>query len=165
MDHPLPFRENIVSFLVRRLATSSLEPTSRTILLPRAMLLLQKMVTPSGWSDVIVELNFFSHALEQVYVLHTSHLWNANATIQTELDSEPHLNQALSAAKVLQVVAADKDDAWYLANATILQSLVRKDLTTDDHGLHDALHPIFEHLLQLFPLPDTRFLFFLCSIC
>ncbi|KAG1738052.1 hypothetical protein EDD22DRAFT_761209, partial [Suillus occidentalis] len=58
------------------------------------------MVAPSGWSDVIVKLNFFSHALEQ-----------------TELDSEPHLNQALSAAKVLQVVTADKDDAWYLANA------------------------------------------------
>ncbi|KAG2042802.1 hypothetical protein BDR03DRAFT_1058663 [Suillus americanus] len=133
---PLPFRESIVSFLVR-LATSPLEPTSRTILLPRALSLLQKMVAPSGWSDVTVKLNFFSRALEQ-----------------TELDSEPHLNQALSAAKVLQVVAADKDDAWYLANATILQSLVRKGLTTDDPGLHDALHPIFEHLLQLFPLPD-----------
>ncbi|KAG2141739.1 uncharacterized protein EDB93DRAFT_1329829 [Suillus bovinus] len=133
---PLPFRESIVSFLVR-LATSPLEPTSRTILLPRALSLLQKMVAPSGWSDVTVKLNFFSRALEQ-----------------TELDSEPHLNQALSAAKVLQVVAADKDDAWYLANATILQSLVRKGLMTDDPGLHDALHPIFEHLLQLFPLPD-----------
>ncbi|KAG1820144.1 uncharacterized protein BJ212DRAFT_1266107 [Suillus subaureus] len=133
---PLPFRESIVSFLVR-LATSPLEPTSRTILLPRALSLLQKMVAPSGWSDVTVKLNFFSRALEQ-----------------TELDSEPHLNQALSAAKVLQVVAADKDDAWYLANSTILQSLVRKGLTTDDPGLHDALHPIFEHLLQLFPLPD-----------
>jgi transformation/transcription domain-associated protein len=150
---PLPFRESIVSFLVR-LATSPLEPTSRTILLPRALSLLQKMVAPSGWSDVTVKLNFFSRALEQVHAACASHLWNANATVQTELDSEPHLNQALSAAKVLQVVAADKDDAWYLANATILQSLVRKGLTTDDPGLHDALHPIFEHLLQLFPLPD-----------
>jgi transformation/transcription domain-associated protein len=150
---PLPFRESIVSFLVR-LATSPLEPTSRTILLPRALLLLQKMVAPSGWSDVTVKLNFFSRALEQVYVLHTPYLLDANTTVKTELDSEPHLNQALSAAKVLQVVAADKDDAWYLANATILQSLVRKGLTTDDPGLHDALHPIFEHLLQLFPLPD-----------
>ena len=67
---------------------------------------------------------------------------------------EPQLNQALSAAKVLQVVTTDKDDSWYTVNATILQSLVRKGLVTDEQGLHDALHPIFERLLRLFPLPD-----------
>ncbi|KAF8138723.1 FAT domain-containing protein [Boletus edulis] len=133
---PLSFRESIVSFLVR-LATATLDPPVRTVLVPRALTLLQQMVASSGWPDVTVKLNYFSRALEQI-----------------DLDSEPQLNQALSAAKVLQVVTADKDDDWYIANSTILQSLVRKGLVTDEQGLHDALHPIFERLLRLFPLPD-----------
>ncbi|KAG9317678.1 hypothetical protein JVU11DRAFT_1890 [Chiua virens] len=133
---PLSFRESIVSFLVR-LATATLEPQVRAVLVPRALALLQQMVASAGWSDVTVKLNYFSRALEQI-----------------DLDSEPQLNQALSAAKVLQVVATDKDDDWYTVNATILQSLVRKGLVTDEPGLHDALHPIFERLLRLFPLPD-----------
>jgi len=69
------------------------------------------------------------------------------------LNSEPFLGQALSAARVLQVIAADKPDSWYVANATTLQKLIRKGLVTDDHGLHDALHPIFDRLIRLFPLP------------
>ncbi|KAG6332834.1 hypothetical protein ID866_6255 [Astraeus odoratus] len=133
---PLAFRETIVSFLVR-LATAALEAPVKIVLVPRALALLQQMVASTGWSDVTVKLNYFSRTLEQI-----------------ELDSENHLNQALSAAKVLQVVASDKDDAWYISNATILQSLVRKGLVTDEPGLHDALHPIFERLLRMFPLPD-----------
>ncbi|KAF9222005.1 FAT-domain-containing protein [Gyrodon lividus] len=133
---PLAFRESIVSFLVR-LATATLDQPVKSVLVPRALALLQQMVASSGWSDVTVKLNYFSRALEQI-----------------DLDSEAHLNQALSAGKVLQIVATDKDDSWYIANATILQSLMRKGLVTDEPGLHDALHPIFEHLLRLFPLPD-----------
>ena len=62
---PLSFRESIVSFLVR-LATATLEPQVKTILVPRALTLLQQMVASSGWSDVTVKLNYFSRALEQV---------------------------------------------------------------------------------------------------
>jgi transformation/transcription domain-associated protein len=72
---------------------------------------------------------------------------------QIELNSEAILAQALSAARVLQVIAADKPDSWYISNATIIQKLVRKGLLTDDHALHDALHPVFDRLIQLFPLP------------
>ncbi|KAH7909445.1 hypothetical protein BJ138DRAFT_1066999 [Hygrophoropsis aurantiaca] len=134
---PLAFRETIVSFLLRLATAPLVEQAARNLLVPRALALLQQMVGPSGWGDVTVKLNYFSRSLEQI-----------------ELDSEQHLNQALSSARVLQVVASDKDDAWYTANATILQSLVRKGLVTDEPGLHDALYPIFEHLLRLFPLPD-----------
>ncbi|KAI6119305.1 FAT domain-containing protein, partial [Pisolithus croceorrhizus] len=133
---PLAFRETIVSFLVR-LATAPLDPQCKNSLVSRALVLLRQMVAPTGWSDVTVKLNYFSRTLEQL-----------------ELDSESHLNQALSTAKVLQVVTGDKDDAWYTANATILQSLVRKGLITDESELHDTLHPIFDRLLRLFPLPD-----------
>jgi len=35
----------------------------------------------------------------------------------------------------------------------VLQQLVRKGLTTDDASLHDALHPIFDRLVKLYPLP------------
>lgn len=62
---PLSFRESIVSFLVR-LATATLEPPVKTVLVPRALTLLRQMVAPSGWSDVTVKLNYFSRALEQV---------------------------------------------------------------------------------------------------
>ena len=54
---------------------------------------------------------------------------------------------------MLQVVATDKPDSWYLANATILQKLVQKGMVTDDHGLHDTLYPLFDRLSRLFPLP------------
>ncbi|KAI6164899.1 hypothetical protein EDD17DRAFT_1802323 [Pisolithus thermaeus] len=140
---PLAFRETIVSFLVR-LATAPLDPQCKNSLVSRALVLLRQMVAPTGWSDVTVKLNYFSRTLEQVRYVQ----------VNLELDSESHLNQALSTAKVLQVVTGDKDDAWYTANATILQSLVRKGLITDESELHDTLHPIFDRLLRLFPLPD-----------
>lgn len=62
---PLAFRETIVSFLVR-LATASLDPPAKTVLVPRALVLLQQMVASTGWSEVTVKLNYFSRALEQV---------------------------------------------------------------------------------------------------
>ena len=65
---PLAFRETIVSFVVR-LATAPLDPPVRTVLIPRALALLQQMVASTGWSDVTVKLNYFSRALEQVCCL------------------------------------------------------------------------------------------------
>ncbi|TFK75868.1 hypothetical protein BDN72DRAFT_954419 [Pluteus cervinus] len=132
---PLVFRESMVSYLVR-LATIPQEPSPRNTLGPRALTLLQQMISPTGWTDVTVGLRFFSRALEQ-----------------GDLTAEPGLSQALTSAKVLQVVAAQKPDAWYTANATVLQSLIRKGMTSDDHNLQDALHPICDKLVQLYPLP------------
>ena len=80
----------------------------------------------------------------------------SNLTIpQTELSSDIAISQALGAAKVLQVVAADKDDSWFADtdNAAILSRLVRKGMVADDANLHDALHPVFHRLIKLFPLP------------
>ncbi|KAF8076441.1 hypothetical protein FPV67DRAFT_1558921 [Lyophyllum atratum] len=135
---PLGFRENMVSYLVR-LATIPHEPATRTTLVPRALALLQLLVGPKGWTDVTVGLRFFSRALEQ-----------------NELVNEQALTQALASAKVLQVIAAEQDDAWFIANAPILQKLVRKGLVTEDYGLNDALHPIFDQLIRLFPLPKEE---------
>jgi transformation/transcription domain-associated protein len=61
----------------------------------------------------------------------------------------------LPSAKVLQIVATDKPDSWYTdsENAAILQKLVRKGLLCDDVAVQDALHPIFDRLVHLFPLP------------
>lgn len=132
---PLAFRENMVSYLVR-LATTHHEQSTRGAVLPRALSLLQTLVGPNGWTDVTVGLRFFSRLLENV-----------------DLTIDAAIAQALPAAKVLQIVAAEQNDAWYIANATILQKLVQKGLVTDDYGLHDALHPIFDRLIRLFPLP------------
>ncbi|KAF9009027.1 hypothetical protein BDQ17DRAFT_1422200 [Cyathus striatus] len=132
---PLGFRENMVSYLVR-LATLPHEPTSRASLVPRALPLLQMMVGPNGWTDVTVGLRFFSRALEQ-----------------NDFSADNALPQALSAAKVLGVIAAEQPDSWYTSNATVLQKLIRKGLLADESNLQDALYPIFQQLGRLYPLP------------
>ncbi|KAJ7498882.1 hypothetical protein FB451DRAFT_1427318, partial [Mycena latifolia] len=134
---PLTYRENLVSYLVR-LATT-VDPATRNSLVPRALALLQKMVGPNGWRDVAFGLRFFLKALEQ-----------------NELNGEPFIGQAIASAKVLQVIAAEQEDSWYIANAEVLQKLVRKGMITDEYPLHDALHPIFTHLIRLFPLPKEE---------
>ncbi len=71
------------------------------------------------------------------------------------MNSEGTLAQALCAANVLQVVVSDKPDTWFAdaENAATLQRLVRKGMVTEDSALHDALHPVFDRLIRLFPLP------------
>ncbi|KAG6866480.1 hypothetical protein C0991_003998 [Blastosporella zonata] len=132
---PLGYRENMVSYLVR-LCCLPHEPAARAVIIPRALPLLQMLVGPKGWIDVTVGLRFFSRALEQ-----------------NELSSEHALSQALASAKVLQVIASEQNDTWYTANASILQKLVRKGLVAEDYSLNETLHPIFDHLIRLFPLP------------
>lgn len=66
------------------------------------------------------------------------------------------LSLAVASAKVLQVITAEQSDAWFTTNATALQNLIRKGLLTDDHTLQDALYPIFDHLIRLFPLPKEE---------
>ncbi|KAJ7682762.1 FAT domain-containing protein [Mycena polygramma] len=131
---PLTYRENMVSYLVRMATT--VDPATKNSLVPRALALLQKMVGPHGWRDVAFGLRFFLKALEQ-----------------NELNSELFITQAIASAKVLQVIAAEQEDSWYITNAEVLQKLVRKGMVTDEYALHDALHPIFAHLMRLFPLP------------
>src|ERR1700722_10341869 len=73
---------------------------------------------------------------------------------QNDLTSNEHnLSLALNASKVLQIIAADKSDAWFLSNSMILQKLVQKGMKSEDHSLHDTLYSIFDRLLRLFPLP------------
>ncbi|KAI0320805.1 FAT domain-containing protein [Amylostereum chailletii] len=134
---PLPFRETIVSYLVR-LATMNIDLQYRNLIVPRALNLLRTIVGPNGWSDVTVKLNYFSRVLEQ-----------------TEMTNEATIATALSTAKVLQVVAADKPDSWFADadNAISLQRLIRKGLVSEDAALNEALHPVFDRLIHLFPLP------------
>ncbi|KAF5369949.1 hypothetical protein D9758_001009 [Tetrapyrgos nigripes] len=135
---PLGYRENMVSYLVR-LATMMNDANTRVSVIPKALSLLQQMVGPSGWTDVAFGLRFFMRALEQ-----------------NDLTNESLLPHAIASAKVLQVISAEQSDAWYTSNAPVLQKLVRKGLLTDDQGLHDALHPIFDRLVRLFPLPKEE---------
>ncbi|KAK2466244.1 hypothetical protein APHAL10511_001886, partial [Amanita phalloides] len=143
---PLPFRENMVSYLVR-LATLHHEQAPKIV--PRALSLLQMMVGPKGWTDVTVGLRFFSRALE------LADLGQENGK-QDNTKQESALSQALAAARVLQIIAAEKPDDWFVNNALVLNKLVRKGLLSDDAGLQDALHPIFDKLLQLHPLPKEE---------
>ncbi|KAH9045426.1 hypothetical protein EDB85DRAFT_2130014 [Lactarius pseudohatsudake] len=137
---PLPLRESVVSYLVR-LITTAFDTQSRSVLVPRALALLRSIVGPNGWTEVTVKLNFFSRFLEQA-----------------DLSNEAALTQALCAANVLQVVVADKPDTWFgdAENAATLQRLVRKGMITEDSALHDSLHPVFDRLLRLFPLPKEE---------
>jgi len=40
-----------------------------------------------------------------------------------------------------------------MTNASILQKLIRKGLLVEDHTMNDTLHPIFDQLIRLYPLP------------
>ncbi|KAF5390637.1 hypothetical protein D9757_002758 [Collybiopsis confluens] len=135
---PLGYRENMVSYLVR-LGTVLNDPASRTNLIPRVLSLLQQMVGPNGWTDVAFGLRFFSRALES-----------------NELNTEPTMMLAVASAKVLQVISAEQSDDWWTTNAIVLQKLIRKGLVTDEYGLHDALHPIFDRLIRIYPLPKEE---------
>lgn len=69
--------------------------------------------------------------------------------LKTDLPSNnPNaLAQALSSAKVLQVIATDQPEAWYTSNATILRKLAQKGLLADDYSLNEALQPIFDQIV------------------
>lgn len=134
---PLALRETMVGYLMR-LATITHETAVKVNLTPRVLSLLQSIVGPNGWNDVTVGLRFFARALEQ-----------------NDFASEAALAQGIAAAKVLQVVAADQPDSWYIANAPILQKLIMKGLLSEDATLQDILYPIFDKLLSLFPLTES----------
>ncbi|XP_006460304.1 hypothetical protein AGABI2DRAFT_184795 [Agaricus bisporus var. bisporus H97] len=135
---PISLRENMISYLVR-LATFPHDQTAKATLVPRALTLLQSMVGPNGWKEVTVGLRYFSRTLEQ-----------------NDLTAENALSLAIASAKVLQVITAKQSDTWFTTNATALQKLIRKGLMTEDHTLQDALYPIFDHLVRLFPLPKEE---------
>ncbi|KAI9063246.1 atypical/PIKK/TRRAP protein kinase [Trametes sanguinea] len=135
---PLALRETIVSYLIR-LSTTPLDVQSRTLVVPRALALLRNLIAPNGWGDVTIKLNYFSRALEQ-----------------NELTDDAAKMQAQSTAKVLQLVSADRDDAWFRNNAPSLTKLVRKGMFFEDPVLQDALYPIVDRLLRLFPLPKEE---------
>ncbi|THH01673.1 hypothetical protein EW026_g1062 [Hermanssonia centrifuga] len=132
---PLASRESMVSYVLR-LACVSTEPHPKTQILPRALALLRSLVGPNGWPDVTIKLNFFTRPLQL-----------------NELNTELNLGQAQNTARVLQLVAAEKSDEWYIANVDILSQLVRKGMLTEDLPLQDALHPVFDRLMHLYPLP------------
>jgi transformation/transcription domain-associated protein len=66
---PLPFRENMVSYLVRLATLVNVDPAAKAQFVPRTLALIQKMVGPGGWQDVTVGLRFFSKVLEVILVL------------------------------------------------------------------------------------------------
>ncbi|RPD67165.1 atypical/PIKK/TRRAP protein kinase [Lentinus tigrinus ALCF2SS1-7] len=135
---PLSLRENMVSYLIR-LATTPQEPHVRAAVVPRALALLRTLISSDGWSDVNMKLNFFLRALDQ-----------------NEFADDNARAVALANAKVLQVIAAERDDAWFQSNAPILTKLVRKGIFSEDGPLQDCLLPVVDRLLRLFPLPKEE---------
>ncbi|KAL4241981.1 DNA Damage Response and Repair Kinase [Abortiporus biennis] len=135
---PLAFRESMISYLVR-LATLQPDAPQRNAITSRALSLLRSVVGTDGWTDVTVKLPYFNRAL-----------------VQSDLTTDNGLLSALNAAKVLQIVAAEKPDMWFTSNADILTKLVRNGLVTEDAALQDSLYPIFDRLVRLFPLPKEE---------
>ena len=154
---PLNLRENMVSHLVR-LTTGTQDQSSRVSLLPKAFALLQRIVGPNGWTDVTVGLRFFSRALEQASIVVFSYCYLVLKIFQNDIagDNPQHLALATSAAKVLQIIATEQPEVWYMANASLLQKLIRKGLLSEDHNLHETLQPIFDQLIRLYPLPKEE---------
>ena len=77
---PLPFRESIVSYLMR-LATTLVDAQSRAVVTPRALNLLRSLVGTSGWTDVTVKLHYFARAL-QVCLIYPREICHINRIIE-----------------------------------------------------------------------------------
>lgn len=135
---PLSFRETAVGFLLKFANVIGSDAQAKNSVAPRALALLRQILSPTGWKDVTVKLSYFMRTLEQTDLLP---------------DNQYAMVAAVGAAKVLQTVCADKPDEWFIENANTLQRLVRRGLLTEEAALHDALHPIFDRLIRLFPLP------------
>lgn len=56
-----------------------------------------------------------------------------------------------NAARLLNVISAEKPAAWFLANAQTLHKLLHRGLISEETALHDNLLPIFKRLVELFP--------------
>ncbi|KAH8105847.1 hypothetical protein BXZ70DRAFT_396929 [Cristinia sonorae] len=133
---PLAFRESMLSYLVR-LSTMAMDQSqrgSRNLAMPRALALLRLIAGHTGWTDVAFKLHFFLRAL------HQADLSDSNA-----------MANALSAAKVLGIIAADKSDEWYISHVDVLTKLIRNGMASDETSLLESLHPITDRLLRLFP--------------
>lgn len=74
---PVAFRETMVSYLVK-LATSPIDPQARAGVVRRALALLRRMVSSSGWVDVTVKIQYLARFLEQVnhltYIIIITHI-------------------------------------------------------------------------------------------
>lgn len=64
---PLPFRESMVSYLMR-LATTVHDTQSRVVVVPKVLNLLRLLFGKGGWTDVTVQLSFFARLLQQVWL-------------------------------------------------------------------------------------------------
>ncbi len=64
-----------------------------------------------------------------------------------------HLRKPLLQQRFFPLSAPIEQTLGMLRNATVLQSLIQKGMQTEDRALLESLHPIFERLVRLFPLP------------
>ncbi|TRM67802.1 FAT domain-containing protein [Schizophyllum amplum] len=142
---PLILKENMVSYLIR-IATSQPDPRlasdprialsfeSPSHVVSRALALLKLIVGPKGFTDVTFGLRYFSKPLES-------------------LTNDTTVTWAVSCARVLQIIASEHDDDWVRTHAEFLHKLLHKGLLSEHAVLYDALYPILERLLRLYPLP------------
>ncbi|KZV89321.1 hypothetical protein EXIGLDRAFT_695695 [Exidia glandulosa HHB12029] len=143
---PLTQRESLVSFLVRFVIQTSVNDTTPAgqmamkqfeVLHNRALAYMKDLSGPDGWSEVTVKLNFFSRSLD--------------SDVAQTLPAAQTLLPMINAARLLNVISAEKPDSWFVANAQTLQKLLHRGLTGDETPLHDNLLPIFKRLIELFP--------------
>ncbi|KZW01025.1 hypothetical protein EXIGLDRAFT_761305 [Exidia glandulosa HHB12029] len=139
---PLTQRESLVSFLVRFLIQTSVNDTTPAgqmamqqfeVVHNRALAYMKDLSGPDGWSEVTVKLNFFSRSLD--------------SDVAQTLPAAQTLLPMINAARLLNVISAEKPDSWFVANSRTLQKLPPRRLielfppTYDDE---DAQNPLPE---------------------
>uniref|UniRef100_D8PQ42 Non-specific serine/threonine protein kinase n=1 Tax=Schizophyllum commune (strain H4-8 / FGSC 9210) TaxID=578458 RepID=D8PQ42_SCHCM len=142
---PLIVKENMVSYLIR-IATSQPDPRlvadprialsldSPSHLVTRSLALLKLVVGPKGFTDVTFGLRYFSKPLES-------------------LNNDSTISWAISCARVLQIISSEQTDDWFRTHAEFLHKLLHRGMLSENVALYDALYPILERLLRLYPLP------------
>ncbi|KZW00099.1 hypothetical protein EXIGLDRAFT_761962 [Exidia glandulosa HHB12029] len=149
---PLTQRESLVSFLVRFLIQTSVNDTTPAgqmamqqfeVVHNRALAYMKDLSGPDGWSEVTVKLNFFSRSLD--------------SDVAQTLPAAQTLLPMINAARLLNVISAEKPDSWFVANAQTLQKLPPRRLielfppTYDDEDAQNPLPEFHAFIDQAIP--------------
>ncbi len=134
---PMNLREMTVGFLVR-FVSLSMEPISKAGIVSKAATLLAEVLKAPYWSDVQVRLSIFQRPL-----------------IHTDIN-EQNTPVICNALRTLEIVVADKTDAYIAPHVPQLQKLLEKSAATDEVSLVEAQKPVLERIFRVIPDPPPE---------
>ncbi|CAI2169805.1 6786_t:CDS:10 [Funneliformis geosporum] len=132
----LGLRENVISYLVRFVCTST-ESVTKTGLTRKALELIKEFLNPEFWPEVNVKLNIFDR------------------TLKTDI-SQNTVDSICNSLDVLDVILSRKPADWCITNIENLRELLERSIRSNNIRIQKCLHPvlvqIYKALAPLLPV-------------